>query len=443
MDFIANIPENGKKRLVIIGGGFAGLKLAKDLRKSDFQIVLIDKHNYHQFQPLYYQVATAGLEPSAISFPLRKIFHHHPHIHFRMANLQHVDTASKTIYTDIGKLRYDLLVLAMGARTNYFGNDNLRKHALSMKTVSEAIALRNTIISNFERALNEKDPEVQSWLLNVVIVGGGPTGVELAGAIAEMKKYILPKDYPELDFSKMNIYLLEASSKVLNGYSERSSEKSKEYLLRLGVKVQLGTFVEDYDGRTVYLADGNTLPTETLIWAAGVKANSVPGLPQEVVGRGNRLKVDAYNRLIGFQDIYVLGDQAIMETADYPAGHPQVATVAIQQADLLAKNLKRLLRGKAMEPFRYRNKGALATIGRNLAVADLPGIHFHGFLAWVLWLFVHLMEILGVKNKLIVFINWAWSYFTYDQSLRLLIRPQLPKASQKTKLLVAEEEAAA
>lgn len=440
METIANIPENGKKRLVIIGGGFAGLKLAKDLRKSDYQIVLIDKHNYHQFQPLYYQVATAGLEPSAISFPLRKTFHDQPHIHFRMASLQKVDPDSKTIYTDIGKLSYDLLVLAMGARTNYFGNENLRKHALSMKTVSEAIALRNTVISNFERALNKRDPEAVSRLLNIVIVGGGPTGVELAGAIAEMKKYILPKDYPEMDFSKMNIYLLEASDKVLNGYSEKSSQKAREYLLRLGVQVKLNTFVQDYDGRTVYLADGSTLSTETLIWAAGVKANSVPGLPPEVVGRGNRLKVDAFNRLVGFQDIFVLGDQAIMETEDYPLGHPQVATVAIQQANLLAKNLLRLQKGKAMKPFRYRNKGALATIGRNLAVADLPGFHLHGFFAWVLWLFVHLMEILGVKNKLIVFINWAWSYFTYDQSLRLLIRPQIPKESQKAELLVSEDE---
>lgn len=443
MNAIANIPGINKKRIVIIGGGFAGLKLAKDLRKSDFQIVLVDKHNYHQFQPLYYQVATAGLEPSAISFPLRKTFHDQPHIHFRMANLQHVDFDAKTIVTDIGELTYDYLVLAMGARTNYFGNENLRKYALSMKTVSEAIALRNNIISNFERALNETDPLEVNRLLNVVIVGGGPTGVELAGALAEMKKYILPKDYPELDFSKMSIYLLEASNKILNGYSAASSEKSREYLLRLGVKIQLGTFVKDYDGKTVYLADGKTLPTETVIWAAGVKANAVPGLPAELIGRGNRLKVDSFNRLQGSQDVFVLGDQAIMEIEAYPAGHPQVATVAIQQANLLAKNFQRLLAGESLKPFQYKNKGSLATIGRNLAVADLPGFHFHGFFAWVLWLFVHLMEILGVKNKLIVFINWAWSYFTYDQSLRLLIRPQLPKESQKNALLVAEEEAVA
>ncbi len=441
MDTIAHIPDTDQPRLVIVGGGFAGLKLAKELADSNFQIVLIDKYNYHQFQPLLYQVATAGLEPSAISFPLRKTFHGLPNMHFRMANLERVDPESNTIYTDIGKLRYDYLVLAMGARTNYFGNENLRRHALSMKSVSEAIALRNTILANFEAAMNEKDPERVARLLNVVIVGGGPTGVELAGALAEMKKFILPKDYPELDFSRMHIYLLEASDRLLNGYSEKSSQKALEYLTELGVEVRLKAFVKDYDGQRVLLADGTTLDTETLIWAAGVKCNPVPGLPDHVYGKANRLLVDEYNRLQGFENIFVIGDQALMKTKDYPEGHPQVATVAIQQAKHLAKNLLRLQQGKPLKPFRYRNKGALATIGRNRAVADLPGFHFHGFFAWVLWLFVHLMEILGVKNKLIVFINWAWSYFTYDQSLRVLIRPQMPKQLERQRMLVQNEEA--
>lgn len=429
MKTIANIPDTPGKRIVIVGGGFAGLKLAKSLRKSPFQVVLLDKNNYHQFQPLFYQVATAGLEPSAISFPLRKVFQEQKDIHFRVATLESVDTAHQTIKTDIGKLRYDYLVLAHGARTNFFGNQNLRTHAIPMKSLTQAISLRNTIIHNFERAVNESDPEKAAHLLNVVIVGGGPTGVELAGALAEMKKYILPKDYPELDFSNMQIHLLEASAKVLNGYSEKSSAKGKEYLEKLGVHIWLNTFVDDYDGHEVQLAGGKKLYTETLIWAAGVRGNEVSGFSPEVFGRGSRLLVDEFNRVKGYGNVFCIGDLALMQTGDYPQGHPQVASVAIQQASLLKKNLLRLEKNELLKPFRYFDKGSLATIGRNLAVADLPGFRFQGFFAWVLWLFVHLMEILGVKNKLFVFINWAWSYFTYDQSLRLLIKPR-PKEEE-------------
>jgi len=424
MKTIANIPDSGKKRIVIAGGGFAGLKLAKALRKSSYQVVLLDKNNYHQFQPLFYQVATAGLEPSAITFPLRKIFQEQKDIHFRVASLEQVDAENQTVVTDIGELHYDYLVLAIGARTNYFGNLNLRRHAISMKSLTEAINLRNTILGNFELALNEPDPERAASLLNIVIVGGGPTGVELAGALAEMKKYILPKDYPELDFTNMQIHLLEASPKVLNGYSDGSSRKGKEYLERLGVKVLLDTFVKDYDGHLAELANGDTLRTETLIWAAGVRGNEVHGLHPDAFGRGSRLLVDEFNRLAENPHIFVIGDLALMASEDYPNGHPQVATVAIQQAGNLAKNFLRLERNQPLKPYKYFNKGALATVGRNLAVADLPGIRFTGFIAWMLWLIVHLMEILGVKNRLFVFINWAWSYFTYDQSLRLMIRPK-------------------
>jgi NADH:ubiquinone reductase (H+-translocating) len=424
MKIIANIPDTGKKRIVIAGGGFAGLKLAKALRKSNFQVVLLDKNNYHQFQPLFYQVATAGLEPSAISFPLRKIFQEQKDIHFRVASLEKVDAENRTITTDIGELSYDYLVLAIGARTNFFGNQNLRRHAISMKSLSEAINLRNTILDNFEKALNEPDPEIAARLLNIVIVGGGPTGVELAGALAEMKSYILPKDYPELDFTKMQIHLLEASPKVLNGYSEKSSAKGKEYLERLGVKVLLDAYVKDYDGQQAELANGELLNTETLIWAAGVRGNEVPGLHPEAFGRGSRLIVDEFNRLKANCRIFVIGDLALMPTEEYPNGHPQVATVAIQQAGNLAENFLRLAKNQPLKPYKYFHKGALATVGRNLAVADLPGIRFTGFIAWMLWLIVHLMEILGVKNRLFVFINWAWSYFTYDQSLRLMIRPK-------------------
>ncbi len=430
MKAIANIPKNGKKRLVIVGGGFAGLKLAQSLTKSDFQIVLMDKHNYHQFQPLFYQVATSGLEPSAISFPLRKAFQEQKDVHFRIATLQFVDTLQKTIYTDLGLLEYDYLVLALGGNTNYFGNKNIEENAIPMKSLTEAINLRNTVLMNFEQALNETDAQKRESLLNMVVVGGGPTGVELAGALAEMKKYILPKDYPELDFSQMHIHLLEGMDQVLNGYTEDSAKKAKEYLERLGVKVQLNTMVKNYDGSIVDLGEGKTLRTENLIWAAGIKANTVEGFSDDVIGKGGRMIVNQFNQLKKHPEIFVIGDMAIMETEDYPKGHPQVAQVAIQQAKTVSKNLKRLEKGDDLKPFKYLDKGSLATVGRNLAVADLPGFNFQGFLAWVLWLFVHLMAILGVKNRLVVFINWAWSYLTYDQSLRLLINPKKRKPEE-------------
>lgn len=435
MKYIAGIPENDKKRVVIIGGGFAGLKLAKSLKKSDLQIVLIDKNNYHQFQPLFYQVATAGLEPSAISFPLRKAIQNQKQIHFRIASLDRVQAEKNEIVTDIGALHYDYLVLAIGADTNYFGNKNIQQHAIPMKSLGEAINLRNVILTNFEKALNETDQAKVESLLNFVIVGGGPTGTELAGALAEMKKYILPKDYPELDFSQMNIHLLEATGKVLNGYSDISSKKGKTYLEKLGVKVLTDTFVKDYDGKKVQLASGETLATDTLIWAAGVKGNPVHGLGTTIVGRGGRLQVDKHSLVQNQTNIYAIGDLAIMNTDSYENGHPQVAQVAIQQASLLAKNLIRQEKGQTLKEFKYIDKGSLATVGRNLAIADLPFFSFQGFAAWVLWLFVHLMAILGVKNRLFVFINWAWSYFTYDQSLRLLIKPKAdssPSQMQET-----------
>jgi len=355
---------------------------------------------------------------------LRKAFQNQQHIHFRIASLKKVEAENQAIHTDIGQLNYDYLVLAIGADTNYFGNQNIKRHATPMKSLGEAIDLRNTILTNFEKALNETDKKAIDSLLNFVIVGGGPTGTELAGALAEMKKYILPKDYPELDFSRMKIYLLEAADKVLNGYSEVSSVKGQQYLEKLGVEVKTNTFVKDYDGKSVLLADGKTLATDTLIWAAGIKGNPVHGLGTDIIGRGGRLKVDAFNRVENHPTIFAIGDLALMSTEKYENGHPQVAQVAIQQADLLAKNLKRSQKGQTLKAFKYLDKGSLATVGRNLAIADLPFVSFQGFFAWVLWLFVHLMAILGVKNRLFVFINWAWSYLTYDQSLRLLIKPK-------------------
>ncbi|MBK6609566.1 MAG: NAD(P)/FAD-dependent oxidoreductase [Sphingobacteriales bacterium] len=424
MNSIENIAPKGQlKRVVIVGAGFAGLKLARKLPQNQFQVVLIDKNNYHQFQPLFYQVATAGLEPSSISFPLRKALHKRKNIHIRTAQAQNIDVANHQLLTDIGSVNYDYLVLALGADTNYFNMVNIAQNAIPMKSVTEALYLRNTILQNFEDALNTTDPNELAALMNIIVVGGGPTGVELAGAIAEMKKHVLPKDYPELDFTRMHIYLVESSDKVLGVMSSQAAYKAHQYLTKLGVEVLTNVAVKDYDGHCASLANGQEIYARTLLWAAGIKANSILGLPNTVYGRGGRLITDAFNAVQGYPDIFALGDMALTPDDKYPNGHPQVAPVAIQQADNLAKNLVRMQKQQNLLPFKYVNQGSLATIGRNLAVADLPSFKLRGFLAWILWLFVHLMSIVGVKNRLFIFINWAWSYFTYDQSLRLLIKP--------------------
>lgn len=430
MEKIANIPEPSNKRLVIVGGGFAGLKLARKCAPKNIQIVLIDRNNYHQFQPLFYQVATAGLEPSSITFPLRKIFHRKNDVHFRMAKLEEVDFEQQAIYTNIGSLDYDYLVLATGVSTNYFGLENVRQHAVPMKSVSEAIYLRNRILENYEKALNETDEDEQQALMNIVIVGGGPTGVELAGALAEMKKYILPKDYPELDFSKMRVYLFEAGGRLLQGMLDKSGEVAYDKLTGLGVNVYLNRPVDDYDGEWVKTSEQENFRSKTLIWTAGVTGRTIKGLPENVLTRNRRIQVDQYNRISGFSNAFAIGDIAYMETSQYPGGHPQVAQVAIQQAQHLAKNLVHREQGHDMKLFFYENKGTMATIGRNRAVADLPLLHLKGFPAWILWLFVHLMAIVGVKNRFFIFINWMWNYLTYDQSLRVLIRPKLFKYSK-------------
>jgi NADH:ubiquinone reductase (H+-translocating) len=422
---LANIPESDQKRVVISGAGFGGLKLALCLAGKNIQVVLLDKNNYHSFQPLFYQVATAGIEPSAISFPLRKVFHSFNNVHVRMARVQKVNPDQHEIETSIGNLRYDYLVLAMGAGNNFFGNTSISKYSLPMKSIGESLGLRNTILNNFEKALNTTSKTEQITLMNLVIVGGGPTGVELSGALAEMKKYVLPKDYPELDFRNMQIFLIEAGQKVLGSMTESSSLTARKYLLKLGVKVILGKIVTDFNGTTVFLNDGSVLPSNTLIWAAGIKGNNIEGLPENTKSQGNRLKVDMYGHLIGYDNIFAIGDIARMITADYPNGHPQVAQAAIQQARCLARNLLRLQQGKPLKTFSYRNLGTLATVGRNKAVVDLQFLKFHGLFAWLFWMFIHLMAILGVKNRLLIFINWAYHYFTYDQSLRLIIKPKL------------------
>jgi NADH:ubiquinone reductase (H+-translocating) len=413
-------------KVIIIGGGFGGLKLARKLsNKTGFEILLIDKFNYHQFQPLFYQVATAGLDASNISFPLRKAFQRSKNIRIRITDLQQIVAVENKIITGAGEEQYDVLVLATGADTNFFGNQQLEVHSFPMKSTVEALQLRYKLIQNFEDALTTKNEEEFQRLMNIVVVGGGPTGVEISGALAEMKEYVLPKDYPELDFSKMNIFLLEGTQKTLGHMSEKSSQKSKKYLEKLGVKVMTGSIVKDYDGKNVQLGDGQSISSATVLWAAGIKGNIPGGVDKDLIAKGNRIKVDRVNKVLGSANIYAIGDLAYMETSNYPNSHPQVATVAIQQAKLLAGNLIKINKGRSdLKDYEYKDKGTMATVGRNLAVVDIPKpkLHFGGWFAWMIWMSLHLMLILGVKNKFFVFINWLYNYVTYDQSLRLIFK---------------------
>ena len=432
---IPNLPQTSHKQIVVVGGGFAGLKLAKKLRGKEYQVLLLDKNNYHQFQPLFYQVATAGLEPSAISFPLRKIFHDTPNVTFRMAEALKVDQDQKRLFTNVGYVDYDFLVLALGADTNYFGLKSIRENSIPMKSVSEALYIRNKIISNYERAVNIADVNIRKPMMNVVIVGGGATGVELAGAMAGLRNNVLPKDYPQLNFKNMKVVLAEAGPALLAGMSPEASQKALEYLRSLGVEVLLNAAVEDYDGTTIQIKGYEPIETQTLLWAAGVKPTHIEGLTTDQIARNGRLIVNEYNQLIGSKDLYVVGDLCIQTSEAYPKGHPQVAQVAIQQAGNVAENFIRTLKGKPMKPFRYKDLGSMATIGRKLAVVDLPFIKFQGFFAWIVWLFVHLMAILGVKNKILVFMNWAWSYLSFDPSLRLLIRPSYVRQKEREEMI--------
>lgn len=425
-----NIPKSEEPRVVIVGAGFAGLKLARKLLNKGFQIVLIDRNNYHQFQPLFYQVATSGLEPSAISFPLRKIFQKQRNIHVRNTRVTEIIPEKKKVKTLLGNLKYDYLVIATGATTNFFGMNSFEENSIPMKSTSEAVYLRNTLLLNFEKAVTIEDEEKLKQVLNVVVVGGGPTGVEICGALAEMRKFVLPKDYPHINFDHMHITLVEAHPHLLNGMNEKSGARAKKYLEGLKISVLTDHKVTEYDGKRISLENGKTIETETLIWAAGVKGQMPDGISSEVITRGNRILVNRYNQIEKYDNIFAVGDIALMSTEKYANGHPQVAQVALQQAKVLAKNLKALQANTELTEFEYADKGSMATVGRNRAVVDLPKFRFTGFFAWLVWMFVHLMAIVGVKNRLLIFINWLWSYVTFDQSLRLVLRPS-EKAKQR------------
>lgn len=409
------------KKVVILGAGFAGLQLARRL-SVQYEVTVIDHYNFHQFQPLFYQVATGRLEPSAISFPLRKVFQKDWHVHVRIAEINSVNVAVKTVSTSEGVFNYDYLVIATGCTNNFFGNKNFERYSFPMKSVNEAITLRNRILLNLEDALSAPAGELDE-ILNIVVAGGGPTGVEMAGSLAEMKKYILPKDYPDMDFSRLNIYLVEGSPHTLQNMSEPSQRKSQEYLEAMGVILRLDTLVQDYDGKSITLKDGTTIKSRNLIWTAGVTGNVPAGMPADALVRGNRIKVDESNRVQNLDNVFAIGDVSYMETREFPKGHPQLANVAINQAKNLAANMGRLARNEPLKVFKYKNPGTMATVGKHKAVVDLPFISFQGRLAWFTWMFLHLMLILSVKNKLIIFINWAISYFTNDTTLRLILLP--------------------
>lgn len=421
-----NIPEVNLKRVVIIGGGFAGLNIAKKLSGKDFQIVMIDKHNYHTFQPLLYQVATAGLEPDSIAHAIRQIFSKKENFYFRIANVRKINTQEKIIFTPIGDIFYDYLIIATGSETNYYGNENIMKYSMSMKTIPEALDLRSLVLQNLESALLTNDLDERLRLMNFVIVGGGPTGVELAGAFGELKKHVLPNDYPDLDIRRMNVHLIQAADKLLPTMSQNASEKAAKYLKDLDVQVWFNTLVKDYDGKIITTND-RLFETTTMIWTAGVKGSLIPGIEGEESIVAGRYSVNKFNQIKGHKDIYAIGDVAVMMTPENPKGDPMVAQVAIQQGKLLAKNLTKQLKNSPMKPFKYKDKGSMATIGRDKAVVDLPNWKFSGWFAWIVWMFVHLVSLIGFRNKVIALVNWVVQYFTYNKSVRLIIRPYKKK----------------
>lgn len=409
-------------RVVIVGGGFGGIELAKRLKNKEVEVLMLDRHNYHTFQPLLYQVATGGLEADSIAFPLRKIFKNQNNFTFRVTDVEGVDTKHKILHSSIGEITYDYLVIATGSDTNYFGQKEIEHFSMPMKTIPEALNLRSMILQNLEEALIETDPVRKSSLLNFVVVGGGPTGVELSGALAELKKHVLPKDYPELSIDEIKVYLIEGSPLLLGTMSEQASAKASHFLGRIGVKVFTELKVESYNGMLIQLSDGSSIPTKNVLWSAGVKGATLDGLPPEAITRGNRILVDEFNRVHTQSDIFAIGDVAAFISDEKPNGLPGVAPVAIQQGTQLAKNIIHFLNKEKPEPFKYFDKGSMATVGRNLAVVDIGKIRFQGVFAWFVWMFVHLMSLVGFRNKVVTFVNWVWSYFSYDRGTRLIIR---------------------
>lgn len=433
-----NLPQTNKKRVVVVGGGFGGLQLINRLSGHGFQIILIDKNNYHQFPPLIYQIASAGLEPGDISFPFRRLFQKKKDCYFRMAEVRSIFPERKMIQTSIGKINYDYLVLAAGTRTNFYGNAHIADEAMPMKNVAEAMGLRNALLSNFERALTCATERERQELLNVVVVGGGATGVEISGALSEMKKFVLPKDYPDMPSSLMHIYLIEAGSRLLSAMSPESSAHVEQYLREMGVNILLNKKVTDYADHRVMLEDGSSIATRTFIWVSGVEAQPVGNMAPQLLGRGRRIKVDEFNRVPGMDGVFAIGDQCIVQgDPDWPGGHPQLAQPAIQQGRNLARNLRRIERGKEPRPFHYRNLGSMATVGRNHAVAEFAHVKMAGTLAWFMWLVVHLRSILGVRNKISVFFNWAWDYLFYGQSLRMIVYAKKAKEVREREALQA------
>ena len=417
------IADLGKPRVIVIGGGFGGVEVVKALRKEKVQVVLFDKYNHHTFQPLLYQVATSGLETNSIVFPFRKLFGRQADFFFRLADVKKVIPEENCIETSIGSISYDYLVVATGAVTNFYGMKEVEENASFMKNIVDATKLRNKIIRNFEFALLTEDAEVMNSLMDFVIVGGGPTGVELAGALTELKRNVFPKDYPELDMRQMDIYLVQAGDRLLDGMSKQAGDKAHEFLTKMGVKVLLNTAVKGYDGHEVLLSTGEKLMSRSLIWAAGVKGSPIQGLPPESIGRGNRILTDEFSRVKGYKNIFAIGDVALMEgDVKFPQGHPQMAPPSQQQGKLVARNIGNLIRKRELKPFRYLDMGSMATVGRNKAVCDMRGgIRFQGIFAWYVWMFVHLMSIIGFKNKVLTLFSWMISYFTYDRSNRLII----------------------